>query len=86
MTRQFGVLEVRQWLEPISLRDEWEHPRVERVVWRSDREVTTTVPDGYVPGLLAPYIDGERATLPEFDTALAALGLTRADIVRKVDP
>lgn len=66
---------------------QWAMEDFREAVWKFTRggdspELNAVVvPEGYVPQLLTPYINGKPCTLDSFDAALEELGYTRTDVM-----
>jgi hypothetical protein len=83
------TLSVKRRFEPIG-HSEWEREPFDVLVWHYDGESYLThpvqCPDGYFPGLLRTFMNGEPCDLRTFDEGLGRekLGITRADILKEV--
>jgi hypothetical protein len=94
MANTAQVLKVTRELIPIEpSRDDWATPfefflplgRRDQTVWLRtvNGDIVTNYakpPDGYVAGILTPYIDDKQVDLITFNAALASVGIIREDI------
>lgn len=80
------LLEVRREVIPIGISGQWEQRPYSQIVWKHDggdaQAFPIKVPHDFMLGVLAPYIDGAKVSLPIFDAALEMVGCTRREIER----